>query len=82
MSSLTFGFDHDDDGADRRKLADGESNGEGTGITVITTTRRNDWWHNRDPTRLELSTTPAMADAVARQRYAGETRLVEIKQKA
>ena len=29
MSSLTFGLDRGDDGADRRYLADGESNAEG-----------------------------------------------------
>ena len=42
MSSSTSGFDSGDTRADRRFLADGETNGEDKGTTVITTTRRND----------------------------------------
>jgi len=34
--------DYDDDGADRRKLADGESKGDGQGTKMTTSSRRID----------------------------------------
>ena len=37
MSSSTFGFDYGDDGADRRKLADGETNGDDHGTKTLPT---------------------------------------------
>ena len=40
MSSLTLGFDHDDDGADRRELVAGEPNSDG-----LTRARRIDLWY-------------------------------------
>ena len=48
MSSLTSRFDHDGDGADRRKLADGETNSDGQSTKTLTKTRRIDLWHYED----------------------------------
>ena len=68
MSSSTSDVDYGSDGSDQRFLADGESNGDGKSTNMITTLHRT-----------ESSTTPTMADAVARQRYAGGYRPVELK---
>ena len=66
--------------ADRRFLAAGEINGDGKGTTVITTTRHIDWWHKLTQIQRDSSLTPAMADAVARWHYAGETKPGTMKQ--
>jgi len=42
MSSSTSDVDYDDDGADRRKLTDGESKGDGHGTKMTTSSRRID----------------------------------------
>ena len=42
MSSSTSDIDYDDDGADRRKLTDGESKGDGHGTKMTTSSRRID----------------------------------------
>ena len=57
----------------------GEINGDGEGTNMITTSRRTDLWHKRDQLLPGPSTTPAMADAVAWQRYAGDVRPVKLK---
>ena len=81
MSSSTSDIDYDDDGADRHKLADGEITGDRQSSNTFTTTGRIDWWQNQDPTATGPSTTPAMADANAQRRYAGDNRPVAVKQK-
>ena len=74
--------DHSDDGADRRFLAAGETNGDGKSTTTSPTHLRVDWWHKQDQTRPGPSMTPTMAATTARLRYAGDMRLVELKQMA
>ena len=66
--------------ADRRFLADGEITSDDQGTTTSPTSLRVDWWHKRDPKRPIPSMTPAMAATMARLRYAGDVRLLELKQ--
>ena len=68
--------------ADRRKLADGEFNGDGQGTKMTPTSLRVDWCHKRDQSRLGPSMTPAMVATTAQLRYAGDRRPVEIQQTA
>ena len=48
MSSSTSDADYDDDGADRRKLTDGEANGDDQGTKTLPSTRRIDLGHKLD----------------------------------
>ena len=80
MSSSTSGFDSGDTRADRRYLADGETNGDDQGTKTLPSTRRIDLGHKLDQLRTGPSTTPAMAATTARLRYAGDVRLVKLKQ--
>ena len=81
LSSSTLGFDSGDTCADRRYLANGDITGDRQSSNTFTTTGRIDWWQNQDPTSTGPSTTPVMADANARRRYAGDNRSVAVKQK-
>ena len=80
LSSSTSRFDHGDTRADRRKLADGELNGDDQGTKMTPTPLRVDWWHNRDQLQRHMSMTTAMADTAARLRYAGDRSSVTMKQ--
>ena len=82
MSSSTLGFDHGGDGSDRRYLADDETNGDDQGTKTLPSTRRIDLGHKLDQLRAGPSTTPAMVATTARLRYAGDVRLVKLKQMA
>ena len=79
MSSSTSGFDSGDTRADRRYLADGETNGDDQGTKTLPSTRRIDLGHKLDQLRTGPSTTPAMAATMARLRYAGDVRPVKLK---
>ena len=68
--------------ADRRKLADGEFNGDGQGTKMTPSSLRVDWWHKRDQPQPGPSMTSAMAATTVRLRYASDRRPVECKQKA
>ena len=82
MSSPTSRFDRGGDGADRQFLATGETNNDSESINMITKTRCIDLGHKLHRLLHNPSSAPAMADMVARRRYAGETRPVELKQMA
>ena len=82
MSYSTSGFDSGDTRADRRYLADGETNGDDQGTKTLPSTRRIDLGHKLDQLRTGPSTTPAMAATTARLCYAGDVRLVKLKQMA
>ena len=82
MSSPTSRVDRGGDGSDRQNLAAGEINGDGQGTTMITTTRRIDWWHKSHRLLHNPSSALAMADIAARRCYAGKTRPVDHKPKA
>ena len=62
-----------------RALTD-ELNGDDQGTKMTPTPLRVDWWHNRDQLQRCMSMTMAMADTVARLRYAGDRSSVTMKQ--
>ena len=79
LSSLTSRVDSGDTRADRRYLADGETNGDDQGTKTLPSTRRIDLGHKLDQLRTGPSTTPAMAAMTARLHYAGDVRLIKLK---
>ena len=79
LSSSTSRFDHGDTRADRRKLTDGDLNGDDQGMEMTPTPLRIDWWHNRDQLQRRMSMTTAMADMAARLRYTGDRSSVTMK---
>ena len=82
LSSSTSSADSGDMRADRRFLAVSETNNDGEGTNMITTSRRIDLWHKRDRLLPGLSTSPIMAATTALRRYANDVRLVKLKQRA
>jgi hypothetical protein len=82
LSSLTSRADHGNDGADRRYLDDGETNGDGRSTKTLPSTRRIILGHKLDQLRTGPSTTSAMAATTARLCYAGDVRPVKLKQMA
>ena len=80
LSSSTSRFDHGDTRVDRRKLADGELNGDDQGTKMTPTPLCVDWWHNRDQLQRRMSMMTAMADMAARLCYTGDRSSVTMKQ--
>ena len=82
MSSSTSGFDSGDTRTDRRYLADGETNGDDQGTKTLPSTRRIDLGPNLDQLWTGPGTTPDMVATTVRLHYAGDVRLVKLKQMA